>query len=214
MLKISIPKPCHEDWEAMIPNEQGRHCNACVKTVIDFTSMSDEEVKHFLLHKKEESVCGRFRTQQLHRITIELPGNIFHIPLPFWKKFLAACLLVFSTTLFSCNTTVNGKPEINAVRTAEPTAVEINIGKPEGVPPPPPVCNILGFTRVKIVYDSVTQGVLEIMPEAPVEPLPDIQVPEQLPIPDSSLKIKTVDTLVTKNPPVADSNNCETKIFY
>lgn len=214
MLKISIPKPCHEDWEAMIPNEQGRHCNSCVKTVIDFTSMSDEEVKHFLLHKKEGSLCGRFRTAQLHQITIELPENIFHIPLPFWKKFLAACLLVFSATLFSCNTTVNGKPEINAPHAAEPTAVEISIGKPEGVPPPPPVCATVGTFSVRVVEDSVTQGALEIMPEAPVEPLPDIQAPVQLPIPDSSLKIKAVDTTVTKNPPVADSNNCVTKIFY
>ncbi len=40
MLKLSIPKPCHEDWAAMTPNEQGRHCAVCAKTVTDFTQMS------------------------------------------------------------------------------------------------------------------------------------------------------------------------------
>jgi hypothetical protein len=54
MLKINIPTPCHEDWNAMIPNAQGRHCNACVKTVVDFTSMTDDEVKYFFLIKKKK----------------------------------------------------------------------------------------------------------------------------------------------------------------
>ena len=111
MLKISIPKPCHEDWAAMTPNEQGRHCTSCDKTVVDFTLMDDDEVKYFFINKKEEKVCGRFRNQQLSRIIIELPHNIFFIPMPGWKKFLAASLIVFSTTLFSCETTFKGEPD-------------------------------------------------------------------------------------------------------
>lgn len=61
MLKISIPTPCYEDWNKMTPDETGRHCGVCAKSVIDFTNMSDEEVKLYFLHKKErERVCGRF----------------------------------------------------------------------------------------------------------------------------------------------------------
>jgi len=41
---ISIPKPCHENWDAMHPREQGRHCDACDKTVIDFTEKSEKEI--------------------------------------------------------------------------------------------------------------------------------------------------------------------------
>ena len=102
MLKISIPTPCHEDWSKMDTNEQGRHCNSCMKTVVDFTNMSDEEVKNFLINKKQEHTCGRFKTTQLQRIEIELPQNIYYIQMPLWKRFLVACLVVFSTTLFSC----------------------------------------------------------------------------------------------------------------
>jgi len=110
MLKISIPVPCHEDWDKMTPDHTGRHCSSCAKSVVDFTGMSDDEVKHFFLNKKEdERVCGRFKQTQLHSIVIELPQNILHINMPLWKKFLAACLIVFSTTLFSCETKVNGK---------------------------------------------------------------------------------------------------------
>lgn len=107
-MHLSIPKPCHEDWTAMIPNEQGRHCNICCKTVVDFTSMTDEEVKYFFLNKnKAETVCGRFKNEQLHRIKIELPYNIYTLSMPLWKRFLTACLLAFSSMLFSCDTLVS-----------------------------------------------------------------------------------------------------------
>jgi len=36
MFKISIPKPCFEGWENMLPNEGGRYCKACAKTIVDF----------------------------------------------------------------------------------------------------------------------------------------------------------------------------------
>ena len=103
MLKITIPKPCHEDWNKMTENQEGRHCNSCMKTVIDFTRMNDDEVRNFLVSKKEEHVCGRFQNKQLQRIQLELPADIYYLEMPSWKKFLVACLVVFSTTLFSCD---------------------------------------------------------------------------------------------------------------
>jgi hypothetical protein len=108
MFKITIPKPCHEDWNIMTPSEQGRHCNACCKTVTDFTAMSDEAVQQYFSKNKNEKLCGRFKNEQLSRITIDLPENILYINMPLWKKFLVACLIIFSVSLFSCDTTVNG----------------------------------------------------------------------------------------------------------
>lgn len=107
MLKISIPKPCYEDWDAMTPGNQGRHCSVCAKTVVDFTSMSNEEVQAYFINRKTGSTCGRFRGDQLASVTISLPQNIFETKIAHWKKFLAACLLAFSTMLFSCNTQID-----------------------------------------------------------------------------------------------------------
>lgn len=108
MMQISIPKPCHEDWRAMTPNEYGRHCNICCKTVVDFTTMNDDEVKSFFINRNsKEGVCGRFKSEQLHRIKVELPYNIYKITMPLWKRFLTACLLAFSSMLFSCDAVVD-----------------------------------------------------------------------------------------------------------
>lgn len=108
MFKISIPKPCFEGWENMTPNEMGRFCNACAKTVVDFSVMSDEAVQQYIIDNYGQKMCGRFKIAQLQRIVIDLPQNIFHIQLPFWKKFLVAFLIIFGSTFFSIDTTIAG----------------------------------------------------------------------------------------------------------
>ena len=65
-LQLSVPQPCHEDWHAMTPQQQGRFCNSCQKTVVDFTSMSDRQVLDYFAHTAG-NVCGRFCSDQLNR---------------------------------------------------------------------------------------------------------------------------------------------------
>lgn len=64
-IQISIPTPCHENWQAMTPADKGRFCASCQKTVIDFTKSSDREIASVL--KNTENTCGRFRGGQLDR---------------------------------------------------------------------------------------------------------------------------------------------------
>jgi hypothetical protein len=64
---ISIPKPCHENWDAMHPREQGRHCDACYKTVIDFTGKSEKEIVEYFEKYPDQRICGHFRISQLHK---------------------------------------------------------------------------------------------------------------------------------------------------
>jgi len=63
--KVSVPRPCPKDWEAMSPTESGRHCSFCAKTVVDFTSMNAEQIKNFFIQRREQEVCGHFRVSQL-----------------------------------------------------------------------------------------------------------------------------------------------------
>lgn len=64
-ISINIPKPCHEDWTKMTPKDQGRHCLACNKTVIDFTKKTDESIIKTIA--SNGNLCGRFKVQQLNR---------------------------------------------------------------------------------------------------------------------------------------------------
>ncbi|MCU0436997.1 MAG: T9SS type A sorting domain-containing protein [Raineya sp.] len=66
--KISIPEPCHENWQKMTPQDKGRFCNACSKVVIDFTQMTEEEIIHFFQKHQNQAVCGRAKQTQLNKV--------------------------------------------------------------------------------------------------------------------------------------------------
>ncbi|MDB5275649.1 MAG: hypothetical protein JWR61_604 [Ferruginibacter sp.] len=134
MLKISIPKPCNQSWMDMAPNQNGRYCDVCGKSVIDFSGLTDDEVQHYFTDKKEEKVCGRFRTGQVQPFAIHLPETIFSMSLPLWKCFLAASLLAFGTILFSCCTT-KGEPDLANMSTNEKNTLigdTVMISQPAG----------------------------------------------------------------------------------
>ena len=227
MLKISIPKPCHEDWSKMSPNEQGRHCDSCAKTVVDFTAMSDDEVKHFFINKKEERVCGRFQQKQLDQIVIDLPSNIFRIDMPLWKKFLVASLVVFSTTLFSCNTSIDGQLTQNG----QPLVLLENVSNKLE-----PISNgMVGMFNVRMVPDT-TQPVLQtctitkgmtVLKEEPQlmgdihMAIPDTTKPVLVgepvivpPVKDTVVHLMGKPSIeMIKNPPKADEKDCDKKTY-
>ncbi len=111
---ISIPKPCHEGWSKMTPNEKGKFCNACAKTVIDFTKKSVIEIQEFLIENRHQKVCGYFYKTQLDSITIEIPEYILFQKLSFSKMFLLALLITMGTSLMSCNSD-GKKQKINQI---------------------------------------------------------------------------------------------------
>lgn len=128
MNKISIPKPCHQSWEQMTPDATGRYCASCCKTVIDFTTWSDESVKNYFIQHYGGKVCGRFKKEQLDRITITLPKNIFHLKLSHWKKFLAILLLCFGSTFLNIDA---GFANTTSFFQGEPIAMHQSIKKLE-----------------------------------------------------------------------------------
>lgn len=105
-MRISIPKPCHENWNDMTPEQQGAFCNVCSKVVVDFSVMSDDEVIAYLQNKHSEKTCGRFRASQL--APYELQVNISPVyARGGFRAIFTAALFIFFSSLFSC-TNANG----------------------------------------------------------------------------------------------------------
>lgn len=135
-IHINIPEPCHEDWSKMTPEEKGRHCSLCKKTVFDFTNKTDETiVKTF---KAEGKVCGRFKTTQLNR------------ELVLSRKEKSSYLSFVASTLFTFLSigTQNIKAQEQPVSTKINKSLQGNLN-----------CGIVSKTdNEKLIYGTVTSA--------------------------------------------------------
>jgi len=50
----------------MTPDIKGRFCLSCQKSVVDFSTMSDQQILLYF-KKAKENTCGKFREDQLNR---------------------------------------------------------------------------------------------------------------------------------------------------
>tara|TARA_R110002072_G_scaffold117320_1_gene248335 strand:+ start:6782 stop:7735 length:954 start_codon:yes stop_codon:yes gene_type:complete len=172
--KITIPKPCHENWNAMTPKDKGKFCNSCSKTVVDFTKKSPSEIKEYLIEHKSERVCGHFYKEQLDSIVIEIPQITFHQQLSFQKIFVLALFFVMGTTLFSCQYKDGQKQKIENVILKDSTlineedlglitpivqTIDSTIVEPSWCPSNDSIPEIIGMRnthKIEIVGDIIT----------------------------------------------------------
>ena len=117
--KITIPQPCHENWDKMTPKDNGRFCMSCSKTVIDFSAMLPDEIQIFFIQNQNEKICGRFKNSQLQTLTIQIPSRILYSQTHYSKIFLLALFVSMGTTLFSCEDKNGDKKKIDKIEIVE-----------------------------------------------------------------------------------------------
>jgi hypothetical protein len=167
--QINIPKPCHENWDAMQPRQEGKFCGSCCKTVVDFTNWETQDIFAYL--KQNTGTCGKFKKSQLQPVQVEedVVLHIVHSNVSLWRKMVAVVVVVFLLGTTSCtennvgkalNTTNNIKDSLltavdstlqtDTVNTitetemggllGEPVAVATRtLGTPQVIDVPPPV---------------------------------------------------------------------------
>ena len=180
-LQLSIPTPCHENWDAMTPVEKGKFCGSCQKQVVDFSNMSDRQVAEFFKKPSTGSVCGRFMSDQLER-DIEIPRK--RIPwLKYFFQFAIPAFLVsikvsaektqgaVSLKVATKDTTKNGgvfsDQRITLGMVARPTCTKPLMGDID-IYPPGQLTKLSGTIQLKVVgekgepipYASVESGVI------------------------------------------------------
>lgn len=84
---------CNESWEKMVPNNQGRHCDVCNKTVVDFSNKTKADFDNAMAEANGK-LCGRFKATQTIHIT----------QYRFDKAAAIALLATASLSLITCNT--------------------------------------------------------------------------------------------------------------
>ncbi|WP_020605504.1 carboxypeptidase-like regulatory domain-containing protein [Spirosoma spitsbergense] len=83
-VRLTIPTPCQQPWQDMTIDGSGRFCASCQKTVVDFSTLTDQQVIN-LLAQQNGSGCGRFRAGQLGRVlsvdppALRSPARIFSL---------------------------------------------------------------------------------------------------------------------------------------
>jgi len=111
---IRIEAPCDQNWDQMKPNDNGRHCASCCKTVVDFTDWPLELIAQYLQEKGKGNVCGHFRANQLNtpfETQEALANKVWQAAIPLYRKIAALIILFFAVTISSCNTHTTGTPE-------------------------------------------------------------------------------------------------------
>lgn len=91
--KLTIEKPCSQNWDTMESNMGERYCAQCSKNVIDLTNLSDIEILAVIKRTKGE-LCGRVTRKQLEQVFIQ-PGMSYNMSRI--RKILAGILALSST---------------------------------------------------------------------------------------------------------------------
>lgn len=63
---LHLDNPCNENWHKMTPVDKGKFCDACATQVMDFTTMTDAQILHYL-NINNGKMCGRIHRDQLDR---------------------------------------------------------------------------------------------------------------------------------------------------
>jgi len=94
---------CAENWDKMSPTEKGKFCEVCTKEVIDFTTLSKNEIIAVFRKNNYQALCARAYSTQLSTIYLGDSLENVSMNLPFWQKFLLIFLVCFGPEFLNVN---------------------------------------------------------------------------------------------------------------
>lgn len=126
---LNLSSPCSEKWETFSPTERGAFCSACSKEVIDFTTLSDQQIIDYFKTRPEDT-CGKFRPDQLKHYRIQSDSIN-----PGWRLWKAGLVAIFLAVLTKPSSAQESKSKptteqevnehINSVKRQEPKTFDV-----------------------------------------------------------------------------------------
>lgn len=113
MSNIHIPEPCHAKWNKMTPTEGGRFCDACQKTVHDFTQWKTTDIEA-LVESSPQPICGRIK------LPVPTPAFIQQFK---WLTLLASVVVIIFS---SCRRPIIGKMIRNPKKSVKTLSLQQN----------------------------------------------------------------------------------------
>lgn len=154
-MKAIIKSPCDKNWDELEPNKNGSFCNACSKTVIDFTSKSHEEIIDYIKTIKEKNVCGR--------MSFNKPKKGFQL------KYITSILL--APLIWACNGLDRHQTTIGKIETTKDA-----IGLKDSLNCGPKIGKIQITTKSIPLVDTSKldrTNFIELLGEVDIQELPD-----------------------------------------
>ncbi|MCC7502239.1 MAG: carboxypeptidase-like regulatory domain-containing protein [Flavobacteriales bacterium] len=153
-IAISIPKPCHEDWNAMTPQQGARFCDTCQHSVADLTTASDAELVA-LFTSDAKPKCARFDPRQLERVLGDPQPSRHTLPIAAFSSLLAVAAGQEAMAQGGPIIQVKGEPAISA----PPPPNTLRMGKMR-IDPPQPVDTVpvIKMGEVMPVPHSIPAG--------------------------------------------------------
>jgi len=109
--QITQPQPCHQSWDSMSAVENGRFCSSCSKAVVDFTTMTNQQIIDHL-SASAGNLCGRISTSQFNEVNYQLAK-----PAPakagIWKR------LMLTLTMLASLSYVKGQTGVEKAKTEQ-----------------------------------------------------------------------------------------------
>ncbi len=154
--KVSLAKPCSQNWDEMVGDERERFCGECCLNVYNLSSMTRDEAEEFLQVRNDGSVCLNYVCDDKGKvITDDCPRplralrNRFMPALKVASSFVAMFGLFISGALAQAPQRLGGKPCV-------PTKNQQVQAPPMlGSPPVPSQAEQEGMNAEKVLKDKI-----------------------------------------------------------
>ncbi len=159
--KVSLAKPCSQNWDEMVGDERERFCNQCSLNVYNLSSMTRGEAEEFLQLRNDGSVCLNYAADAKGKvITDDCPRPLRSIRdrvrpvLKVASSFAAAFGLFVTGALAQAPQRTAGKPSVPKQEDTRRTGGAV--APMLGSPPVPSQAEQEAMNTEKILKDKIS----------------------------------------------------------